>query len=99
MSPSDVPLIDDLLSPAVLADPHPFFAALRERDPVHWSEVHRAWIVSRYDDVAAALIDARFSSERVGPALGALDAPQRWTVELLRGWMVLSDPPAHSRLR
>jgi len=48
-----------------LADPYPHYAALREADPVHWSEKLRAWVFFRYDDVAAALRDdVRFSADR-----------------------------------
>ena len=54
----------DLLTPAALADPFPIYRALRERDPVHWSAGHHGWLVTRYDDVAAALRDPRFSAAR-----------------------------------
>ena len=48
-------------------DPYPYFAELREADPVHWSERHQAWLVTRYDDVTAVLMDWKhLSSERVG---------------------------------
>jgi cytochrome P450 len=54
----------DLLAPEIVAHPHPTFARLRERDPVHWSERHRAWALTRYDDVSAAFRDLRLSSDR-----------------------------------
>ena len=74
MTRTDGALVDDLLAPDVNADPYPYFAALREADPVHWSERHQAWIVTRYDDVTAVLMDwQHFSSERVGPLLRAMD--------------------------
>ena len=38
-----------------LVDPYPFFQVLREHDPVHWSEQLSAWVLTRYDDVAAAI--------------------------------------------
>jgi cytochrome P450 len=94
----------DLLSPELIADPHPHFSRLRERDPVHWSERHRAWILLRYDDVTAGFRDPAFSSERAdalvtdrkpGPAGAAPDASAR----VLRNWMEFRDPPDHTRLR
>lgn len=100
---SELGLRDDLLDPEVNHDPYPFFARLREEDPVHYSEAHRGWLVSRYDDVSAALVDPRLSSDRVRPLLERLP-PERRTaagpvMELISEWMVVTDPPAHTRLR
>ncbi len=91
------------MSAAVLADPYPLYARLRDEDPVHWSEAHEAWLVSRYDDVVAAFADGRLSSDRVRPliarsAAGRSEAAAR-VMELLAGWMVVTDPPEHTRLR
>ena len=41
---------DDLLASEVIDDPYPYLARLRETDPVHWNDVHQAWIITRYDD-------------------------------------------------
>jgi cytochrome P450 len=96
-------LRDNLLEPEVNHDPYPFFARLREEDPVHYSEAHRGWLVTRYDDAAAALLDPRLSSDRVRPLLEKLPAERRETagpvMELIAEWMVVTDPPAHTRLR
>ena len=94
----------DLLSPEATEDPYAVFAELRERDPVHWSPRHRAWIVTRFDDVEAALTDARLSSDRVTPVLARAkaadeDSSASSILEILKSWMVVSDPPAHTRLR
>ena len=96
-------LKDDLLDPEVNHDPYPFLARLREEDPVHYSEPHRAWLVTRYDDVVAAFGDKRLSSDRVRPLLNAMSPERRATagpvMEMIAEWMVTSDPPAHTRLR
>src|SRR3954453_7676802 len=94
----------DLLPPKGKHDPYPHFAALREYDPVHWSDRHRGWIITRYDDCNAALMDyKRLSSDRVRPLLNAMPEAKRAQVgpvyELMTGWMVVSDPPEHRRLR
>ncbi|WP_219413507.1 cytochrome P450 [Pseudonocardia nigra] len=98
-----MPLPDDLLSPEATADPHAVLAALREHDPVHWSEAHRAWLLTRYDDVSAAFQNKALSNDRVRPLLAARrgHAPSTsdQVLELLASWMVVSDPPAHTRLR
>jgi cytochrome P450 len=52
----------DLASPEFKADPYPFFARLRETAPVCRVTLpgrQTAWLITRYDDVAAALKDAR----------------------------------------
>lgn len=95
-------LVDDLLTPAASADPHTVLAELRAHDPVHWSEAHRAWLFTRYDDVSAAFQNKALSNDRVRPLLAARraagKAPDR-VLEMISDWMVVSDPPAHTRMR
>jgi cytochrome P450 len=87
-----------LVDPAVLADPHPVLAELRESGPVHRLEGATGlpiWMVTRYDDVLAALSDPRLSNDpHHASAL----------TEVLRGdflsrSMIGTDPPQHTRLR
>ena len=52
----------DFADPATNADPFPIFRKLREKDPVHWSEPMKAWVVTRYQDVVTVL--HRFSADR-----------------------------------
>src|SRR4051794_995868 len=98
-------LDDDLLTPQATADPYPLFDRLREHDPVHWSEGQRAWLLTRYDDVVAALADKALSNDRIRPVRaarqargGSAGAADR-VLELMGEWMVVTDPPAHTRLR
>lgn len=97
-------LPDDLLAKEVIADPYPAFRELREQDPVHWSERHRAWLVTRYDDCAFVLgATAQASSDRVRPLLDVMSAERREKAgpvyDMITGWMVVTDPPEHRRLR
>jgi cytochrome P450 len=49
----------------MLTDPYSAYRALRETDPVHWSPLMEAWVLTRYDDVVAVLSDPeRFSADR-----------------------------------
>jgi cytochrome P450 len=92
----------DLLAPEVVADPHPTFAQLRQQDPVHWSERHRAWVLTRYDDVSAAFRDRRLSSDRASPLARPNEAQLAGAdpvVSVLARWMVFRDPPDHTRMR
>jgi cytochrome P450 len=89
--------------PDNLKNPYPLFSYLRDEAPVFWSESLRAWMITRYDDVLHVLQNPiRYSSERFRKA-GNLYASQRPAVKdvarVLGDWMVLRDPPDHTRLR
>ena len=92
----------DLLSPELTEDPFAYYAELRANDPVHWAPASRAWLVTRYDDVVVAFGDPRLSSDRVRPLLGVLPAGRRAEygpmLEVISRWMVVTDPPVHTRL-
>ena len=98
-------LPDDLLTPAAIADPDAAAAVLRTHDPVHWSPTHRAWLLTRYDDVVAAFRNPALSSDRVRPVMAqrrsapAPDDSSQRVLGLISEWMVVTDPPAHTRLR
>ena len=93
----------DLLTPSALADPFPVYRALREHDPVHWSESAHGWLVTRYDDVVACLKDERLSAARVGAVFERLPPELREETRPLQQafarWMLMMDPPDHTRLR
>jgi cytochrome P450 len=89
--------------PEIIADPFPIFAELRERDPVHWSDVLGGWVLTRYRDVRQVLNDPRFSADRITPFRDHLEPDARAQVaELLKTlglWAVFNDAPAHTRRR
>ena len=87
----------NLLDPDFLADPYPVYHRLRTEDPVH-RHPFGFYVLTRYDDVAAFLRDARFGKSGyqalIESRFGAgPDGP----------WLALSmlfrDPPDHTRLR
>ncbi|WNI21696.1 cytochrome P450 [Streptomyces sp. ITFR-16] len=63
-----------LLAPGAARDPYRFYRVLRERHPLSYDAPLGAWLISRYDDVATALTDPRFTgfphdgAPRGGPA-------------------------------
>lgn len=98
----------DLNDPAVIEDPYPSYALLREEAPVYHSTHPDLWIISRYDDVRSVLRDARRFSSAVS-AIGSdpfnptMSGPA-WTNRLLAGIpavrvLLTSDPPDHTMLR
>jgi cytochrome P450 len=82
----------------VYHNPYPTYAALRAKDPVHWSPVMDSWVFSRYEDVDAILRDPkRFSNDartRQSPR-----ARRAGTVGTDDPSMLFLDPPDHTRLR
>jgi cytochrome P450 len=96
-----------------LFDPPPELAALRESEPVcrlAFTDGHTGWLVTRYEDARAVLLDARFSVRpfrfAVGDTLDSIAREDRHGPEVthaisaLRAGAVLTlDPPDHTRLR
>ena len=93
----------DPFDPAIPRDPYPVYAWLRDEHPVYRSSPTDTFVLSRYDDVTAALTDHdRFSSDAMngiflGYPMG--DGKERLPRETARGGLVSVDPPAHSELR
>jgi len=90
----------DLHSTAFLEDPAPTLAWLREHDPVHRSP-YGYWLLTRYDDVAAALRDPKLSSDwsrKRGPVDAPADDFARAQQVIFQSFN-MKDPPAHTRLR
>jgi cytochrome P450 len=82
--------------PEVIADPYPVYRELRDNAPVYWSREASSWVLSRYDDVSAALTDpATYSS-----ASGIFPTPPGVDMtELFLPMLIMSDPPRHTQLR
>jgi cytochrome P450 len=90
--------------PAVLSNPFPLYERMREEDPAYWSPLLKAWVLTRYDDVKRACLDAAgMSSDRLRPFFATLPGEEAARIaELMRYltlWMVFRDPPDHTRLR
>lgn len=95
-----------LVSEAIMEDPYPIYRRLRETAPLFWSQQWNAWVVSRYDDVAASLKDKEnLSNEnRQGLLFSGMSEADRETIAPLRHYfaqkdVIGSDPPDHSRMR
>jgi cytochrome P450 len=83
------------MDPAFVADPYPTYHRLRAEDPVHHSPLG-FWVLTRYDDVIAALRDPRLAKEAIAAWVAArFGAP----MPALGLSMLDRDPPDHTRLR
>ena len=89
-----------LMDPAVLADPYPLYARLREEAPVHWDPFLHCWVVTRYADVHHVL--HAFSADRT-PSPEQLRMLGIGDIEPIAALMVKQmlflDPPRHTQLR
>ncbi|MFC9127353.1 cytochrome P450 [Streptomyces sp. NPDC057099] len=84
----------------LLEDPHGVYRRLRESAPVHRTagpDGSPAWLVTRYEDVRAALADPRLSLDKANAREGSyrgLSLPPALDANLLN-----MDPPDHTRIR
>jgi len=95
----------DISSANFKANPYPFFARLRAEAPVHRLHLpgrQTAWLITRYDDVAAALKDPRFVKNRRSVQSPEQTAKEPWMpgfFKPLERNMLDLDEPDHTRLR
>jgi cytochrome P450 len=73
------------------ANPYPAYASLQERSPVYYNERFGFWVISRYDDVQAALKDWRTFSSASGITVQSFTG--------LKPMIILMDPPRQAELR
>ncbi len=97
----------DISSREFKADPFPFYAYLRAEEPVFRTSIRipdkrQVWIVSRYDDVLAALKDERFAKNRRNVMTPEQLKKQPYVpaaFKALERTMLDLDAPDHTRLR
>jgi hypothetical protein len=99
--PKAIPMTNQQLTyspfdPEVMADPYPVYRELRDHAPAYWSSQASCWVLSRYDDVSAALADpATYSS-----ASGIFPTPPGVDMtDLFLPMLIMSDPTRHTQLR
>jgi cytochrome P450 len=86
----------DLGDPAVVANPYPAMAALRERAPIAWHSRMGTWLATGHAEAGAVLRD-----RRLGRVFGPRTPEEDWdTFNWLHADSILdSEPPKHTRLR
>lgn len=95
----------DISSPAHKADPFPFYARLRDEEPVcevAMPDGQTAWLVTRYDDVVSVLKDERLAKDRFRALTPEQVKKQPWMPAIFKPLlsnMLDSDRPNHTRLR
>jgi cytochrome P450 len=93
----------DLNSAEFLANPYPVYDRMRSDDPIHWSAENSYWLLTRYADIVSLIHSEQLSSNRIvahsdrmPPAIKEEFRPFFTAVS---SWMLMVDPPDHTRLR
>jgi cytochrome P450 len=105
----------NMYDPAVMANPYPTYAALRQQGPLVWSPTLNGWLVTAYDEAVAILQDhGAFSNRDRGCSCGALrpvalpldscavgaqDCGTTAAQACPAPTMLDADPPEHTQLR
>src|SRR5260221_3570414 len=95
----------DLSSAAFKANPHPYYRRLREEATVYripLTNRQTAWLITRYEDAAAALKDERFVKDKLLALTPEQAARQPWVPGMFKPLernMLDLDAPDHTRLR
>lgn len=76
-------------------DPFTMYAALRDHDPVHHAAEGDYWVLSRFEDVFAAAVDAATFSSAQGLTFEYGEMEQLG----IEAPIVMMDPPEHTALR
>jgi cytochrome P450 len=98
--------VDDsfgLFTAAAVQDPYPYYKAMRERAPVHWSEKAQAWYFTRYRDVFELQDRPDLSVDRIETIYSYLPRtnPARFSdiVAHYNRWLLYRDDGYHDRLK
>lgn len=86
----------DPFDPAIFDDPVPTYHWLLGEQPLYWCAERNLWVLSRFDDVWAALRDWQRFSSSDGTVYGSRMSEMRTRRSES---IVMMDPPRHDRLR
>jgi len=92
-----------LFTADAVQDPYPHYKAMREQEPVHWSERAQAWYFTRYRDVFELQDRPDLSVDRIETIYSYLPRtnPARFSdiVEHYNRWLLYRDDAYHDRLK
>ena len=102
-----VPLPFNPRSPEFRANPYPTYDYLRTHHPIYYRPEGKDWVLTRYADIVEVLQNPRFCHSELLPQkptqehdlLDRLLSLRCASQRLMRLWVILSNPPAHTRIR
>lgn len=80
---------------AIVADPYPVYARLRDEAPLYYNERYGFWALSRHADVEKALLNWETFSNRRSDILELVKSK----FDMPPGVLMFQDPPMHTMLR
>lgn len=96
-------LVFDLYSPQLLTDPYPIYEKMHQTGHLHYVSSLGFWMLIGYNDVAWVLKDKRFGKNfpagMVENYPGNANILQEPAIATLCEWMLVKNPPDHTRLR
>ncbi len=96
-------MIYDPSNPEILANPYPYLSYLRRKDPVHWNNSLKSWVITRYDDVRKILSEDFITVDRLNRFYRKLPGKEAKLLEeiikYLNLWAAFRNPPDHTRMR
>jgi len=97
-------MMASLFDADVLSNPYPYYASVRAQGRAVWSPemTQGSWLVAHYEDVLALLRHPAMSSNRAGAYTAFTSGgapPVRHMGEQVGLFMLMRDPPDHTRLR
>lgn len=97
------PVPFDPRSPAFRANPYPTYDWLRSHHPIFYRPDHNDWVLTRYADVAKVLTDPACGRATAAPLAEPPSHPflaiRQECQQLMQLWLVLRNPPDHTRIR
>jgi len=93
-------VLNNLNSPAFFADPYPFYAKLRSETPI-CPLMPGIWLATRHEDANRVLRDPRFGKDFLAGVARRYgnDAVKEPAFQMVNRFMLLMNPPEHTRLR
>jgi cytochrome P450 len=89
----------DLLGADFLADPYPFYAHLRQHDPIHRAR-QGSWVLTRHADISAAFADPRLGNAPSAHAVVSARNRARYAcADVAANVLPFLDKPAHTQPR
>jgi len=95
----------NIRQPGIQGEPVPLLRTAAAESPVHRVTLptrETAWLITRYDDVAAVLKDERFVKDTANALTPEQAARQPWFRKIFKSLkrnLLNQDPPVHTRLR
>ena len=87
----------DPLAPEFRSDPYPYYKVLRQQAPIYYWEPWQIFFLTDHQDNTVLLRDNRLIRGEIDPEMAP--PSQQDLVRMQADWLLLKDPPDHTRLR